>query len=183
MIEESCRTNVFYLGSNNKLGLSEKGRVITQINALKITQNGLEIQDSFSLDKHTEMRTVCSMKSYSGTNKQDFLFVGSDQSILIIKINKNVQFQEFYKFKSLLSGPISDISFLNLNLVSVSPMDRLISLVSLPNNFETKKEIDFTNYTIEKTRLRKDRSTWNNTRDDEQDIDKPRRKQFDSRSS
>lgn len=158
MLEGSGRMNIFYLASVNRLGQTQKGKLASQITAIKIATNGLEIQDYFSIDKHPEMKSITAIKSFAGHNKQDFVFVAGEQSVLVLKLTKSLTFVEFHKFKSLLSGAIIDIDLLYLGIFAVCPTDRLVAVVNIPNNFTKKKDIDFTDYVVDKIPLKRDRS-------------------------
>jgi len=170
ILEGSGRMNIFYLASVNRLGQTQKGKLVSQITAIKIATNGLEIQDYFSIDKHPEMKTISAIRSYAGQSKQDFVFIAGEQSILVLKLTKSLTFVEFHKFKSLLSGSIIDIDLLYLGMFAVCPTDRLVAVVNIPNNFTKKKEIDFTDYVIDKILLKRDRSI-DSRRTDEEDGD------------
>jgi len=156
------------MASVNKLGQNQKGKVASQITAIKIATNGLEIQDYFSIEKHPEMKSITAIRSYAGQNRQDFVFVAGEQSILVLKLTKSLTFVEFHKFKSLLSGAIFDFDLLYLGLFAVCPTDRLVAVVNIPNNFIRKKDIDFTDYVVDKIPLKRDR-TFSSRRAHEQD--------------
>lgn len=143
IIEETSRTNVFYLASKNKVGIADKAKTQLQICALKMASAGLEIQDYFTFDpvKHADFKSIGAMRSYPAPNKQEFLLVAGEGSIILLKVTKNISFVEFHIFKGLNAGLITDIDLQGLVLLSCSPSDKMVTSLILPNNFTTSKQI------------------------------------------
>ena len=148
VIEECCRTNVFYMGSTNNVSENKKE---IQVSALKMANSGLEIQDLFTLSKdaYPTFNCITCMVSYPAPNKQEFLLVGGNMMIIVLKLGKAFQFEHFFDLKVNCGGALFDIELANLNLFCAASDTSFIPVVSLPNNFSAMKKLDFTRYKIE----------------------------------
>lgn len=132
-IEESLRTNIFYLAFKNKVG----SKIFLQIAPLKIVPTGLEAQDIFSVNTsgHADITEISCMQSHPMPSKQEFLFVGTDNSIMILKLNKTLFLQYFYRFRNVLEGSITDIILHKTTFIACSDSSNNIFTAKLREEF------------------------------------------------
>ena len=142
VIEESSRTNVFYMASKNKFGVGDKVKTAIQVSALKMVSTGLEIQDYFALElaKYPEFKNVGSMKSLPGSNKQEFILIGGEGSVLVLKVSKNITFSELHVSKQVNTGTIVDVDLQGLTLMSCSETDKFATVMILHNSTNQSKQ-------------------------------------------
>lgn len=161
MMEESGRTNVFYLAGKCKLSAGpDKGKTILIVCAIKFSSPNLELQDYYALDKKPEFKTVGSLKAINAPNKVDYLLVGTEQVISILKINKDLTFSFVHQFSNLHSGLVMDLDLYGTSLFSICPDDPHLSVVSLPASSkeptassEKRKVVEFTDPAISQINL------------------------------
>ena len=151
VIEECSRTNVVYMGSTNTVGYGQEPRKEIQVTALKMASSGLEIQDLFTISSanYPTFDCITCMVSHPAPNKQEFLLVGGNMMILVLKLGKSYQFEHFFDLKVICGGSIYDVELANLNLFCAASDTSFIPVVSLPNKFSAMKKIDFTRYQVE----------------------------------
>lgn len=161
MMEESGRTNVFYLAGKCKFNSGpDKGKTILVVSAIKFSSPNLELQDYFPLDKKPEFKNVGALKAINAPNKIDYLLVGTEQMISILKVNKEVTFSSVHQFNNLHSGLVIDLDLYATSLFSICPDDPHLSVVSLPANSkeptassEKRKVVEFTDPAISQITL------------------------------
>ena len=136
------------MGSTNTVGSSSENVREIQVSALKMASSGLEIQDLFTVSKgmHPTFNCITCMVSYPAPNKQEFLLVGGNMMIIVLKLGKAFQFEHFFDLQVTCGGQLYDIELANLNLFCAASDTSFIPVVSLPNNFSAMKKIDFTRY-------------------------------------
>lgn len=138
-IEESSRTNMFYLAFKNKVG----SKIFLQIAPLKMVPTGLEAQDIYSVNTsgHADLTEISCMQSHPMPSKQEFLFVGTDKNIMILKLNKTLYLQYFYRFRNVLEGNITDIILHKTTFMACSDSGNSIFTAKLREEFSLKANL------------------------------------------
>lgn len=161
VLEESGRTNVFYLAGKGKMSAGpDKGKTILLVCAIKFASPNLELQDYYAFDKRPEFKTIGALKAISAPNKIDYLLVGTEQVVSVLKVNKDVTFSFVHQFANIHSDLVTDIDLFGTSLHSLSPSDSFMSVVTLPNNAketavtsEKRKIVEFTDPVVSSIQL------------------------------
>lgn len=115
---------------------------------MKLGSSNLELQDLWSIDStNIDLQVIHCMKSIQSANKSEFLFLGGNKHILVLKLTKSIYLQYFYKLPNVMDGPIIDIKLPNLYLVACGQSNKPLYVMKLSESFTIKQDkIDFSSF-------------------------------------
>lgn len=144
-IEESSRTNIFYIASYNQAGGSKK---VLQVMPTKLGTSNLEMQDLCSVESsNAGLQTIHCMKSLPTAAKSEYLLIGGVKNILILKLTKSVYLQFFSKITGILEGPIMDIKVAHLFVFACGSGSKPVGIMKFPEAFTiTQDKFDFSSF-------------------------------------
>lgn len=114
-----------------------------------MVSQGLEALDIFAMNTngHNDLREIGSLTSKSAEDKQEYLLAGSQNHIMIMKVNKHSQIQFFHRLHNVLVGNLTDAFIVGMSIIACGSNCRQLYMGKLREEFALKSDtLDFRDF-------------------------------------